>query len=209
MDLIIKQQLHDFGASDQAAKKLGTYADLIRQWQKAINLVSPTTLPDLWQRHIVDSAQLWPILQNVSRGTSVLDLGSGGGLPGLVLAAMGADHVTMVESDKRKCIFLQESARAMGLANVTVVNKRIEQYDGPKARLVTARALASLEKLVEDALPLIEDDAFLVFPKGENWQAELAQVESNKDWSFITWQSFASVTDKAARILVGRVSRGT
>src|SRR5262249_36211932 len=151
--------------------KLKKYVDLIRQWNKAINLVAPSTLDDIWNRHILDSVQLFA---HIGRGP-VIDLGSGGGLPGLVLAMLGAAQniqVTLIESDTRKCVFLAEAARTVGLevsrgtqrlelgstqaqrGSVCIINDRIESVAGVTAPVITARALAPLKTLVEWASPL-------------------------------------------------------
>ena len=105
------------------------YAALIVKWQKAINLVGPKTLADIWRRHFLDSAQLWSLIPPGAR--ILVDLGSGAGLPGLVLALLGFPEVHLVESDRRKAVFLRESARELGL-KVTVHAARAEAVDGPR-----------------------------------------------------------------------------
>jgi 16S rRNA (guanine527-N7)-methyltransferase len=199
----MSHKIQDFisrsGAVDTAHDALKTYVSLIAQWNKAINLVAPSTLGDIWDRHILDSAQLFPIITQYAPPdkSRIIDLGSGGGLPGLVLAAMGAAHVTMVESDTRKCVFLTEAARHMGLKNVTIINERIEKERKISAPLITARALAPLKTLVEWAVPMLDVGGFMIFPKGENWAAEIAELPP----SFHVEQH-DSMTDKNAKILV-------
>lgn len=212
MTQTIRQQLTLSGVSNQVYEKLKFYVDLIIQWNKAINLVSPSTLPQIWERHILDSAQLYPIIFEQSKilyprsdksSTKIIDLGSGGGLPGLVLAIMGADHVTMIESDQRKCVFLREVSREIGLTNVTVINERIEKVHGITAPIVTARALASLLELTSWAKPFVEENGIMVFPKGQDWQDEIAGLNEHFDEDFVgKIDSFQSVTDTSAKVIV-------
>jgi len=168
------------------------------RWQKAINLVGKTTLEDVWTRHILDSAQLLPLIPKDAR--TVVDLGSGGGFPGLVLAALRPDlNVTLIEADARKCAFLGEAGRRMGLKNQPkVVFSRIEAALPIKADIVTARALAPLGQLLSWAAAHRSDTAICLFHKGKGWQAEL--TETMKNWD-IQSQSFSSVTDRDAVLL--------
>jgi 16S rRNA (guanine527-N7)-methyltransferase len=202
------------GCSDAAIQRLETYAALIAKWQKAINLVAPNTLPDLWQRHFLDSAQ---ILDHAPPGTARwLDLGSGGGFPGLVIAALGPEagiaSVHLVESDQRKAAFLREAARAMGLVSVTVHVKRIESLDpatlhaamGGAPQVISARALAPLKDLIGLARPFAAKtgagtDTVYLFPKGR--QAEDELTEARRYWTIPAAEALPSRTDPEARIL--------
>jgi len=162
------------------------------RWQKAINLVGKTTLEEVWTRHILDSAQLLV--------KTLVDLGSGGGFPGLVLAALRPDlDVTLIESDARKCAFLGDAGRRMGLRNQPkIVVSRIEAAPPVKADIITARALAPLSQLLAWAMPHRSDSAICLFHKGKGWQAET--IEAMKEWD-IQSQSFSSVTDRDAVLL--------
>ena len=158
--------------SRETQARLAAYLDLLRQWQQAINLVGRSTLDDPWRRHILDCAQLLPFLPD--RPLELADLGSGAGLPGLVLACMDdgiAAH--LVESDRRKAQFLREAARRLDLANVTVHPVRIESL-ALAVDVVTSRALASLGDLLRLGHPLLRPTGRLVLPKGRNAAAELA-----------------------------------
>ena len=167
------------------------------RWQKAINLIGKATLEDVWTRHILDSAQVVPL---IPREGSLLDLGSGGGFPGLVLAALRPElDVTLIESDARKGAFLGEAARRMDLKKPPkVVISRIESAAAVKADVITARALAPLGQLLTWAAPHRSDTAICLFHKGKGWQAEL--TEAMKDWD-IAAQPFSSVTDRDAVLL--------
>ena len=116
-----------FDVSRETLASLSVYVALLEKWQSRINLVSPATLPDIWHRHILDSAQLVPYLPVVSprQRCQILDIGSGAGFPGLVLAILGAGDVQLVESDQRKAVFLQTVIRELGLS-ARVSNHRIE-----------------------------------------------------------------------------------
>ena len=191
------------GFSDQVADRLQAYADLLVKWQARINLVGPDTIASLWHRHIVDSAQLFPHLpQTVHR---LMDIGSGAGFPGLVLAVMGVPDVHLVESDSRKCAFLREVARVTE-TNVTIHNRRIEQCPPMQAQVVTARALAPLEKLLTWAEPHLLPEGHCLFLKGKGAEDELTQA--GKEWD-IKVQRIPSLTDAQAMILkVSEVRRG-
>ena len=168
------------------------------RWQKAINLVGKATLEDIWTRHILDSAQVAPLIPKEAK--SLVDLGSGGGFPGLVLAALRPDlDVTLIESDARKGAFLAEAARRMGLEKQpTVVIKRIEAAPPTRADVITARALAPLGQLLTWAAPHRSATAICLFHKGKGWQGEL--TDAMKDWD-IEANPFSSVTDRDAVLL--------
>jgi 16S rRNA (guanine527-N7)-methyltransferase len=168
------------------------------RWQKAINLIGKNTLGEIWTRHILDSAQLLPLIPKEAK--TLVDLGSGGGFPGLVLAALRPNlAVTLIESDARKGAFLAEAGRRMGLKNQPkIVISRIEAAPASNADIVTARALAPLGQLLAWAAPHRSDTAICLFHKGKDWQAELN--EAMKDWD-IQSQPFASVTDRDAVLL--------
>lgn len=188
------------GLSEGQIGKLEQYVSLILRWQKAINLVSPSTLPEIWERHILDSAQLVPLIKaRASTGTYIIDLGSGGGLPGLVLAIAGVDHITMIESDKRKCVFLREVSRETKLANVTVINERIENVPDIKADFITARALAPLNKLIEWSTPFLSEQSKMLFMKGQDAKTELAALPISLQENV---ELLPSITDQAARIII-------
>jgi 16S rRNA (guanine527-N7)-methyltransferase len=157
---------------------------LIRQWQKAVNLVGPATLGDVWHRHFADSAQLLPLIPLAAR--TIVDLGSGAGFPGLVLAILLAERgeksprVTLVEADSRRVAFLREVARQTG-APVDILGVRIENV-ATQVRLATvdvvsARALAPLPRLLSLSLPLFQPHTIALFLKGREADSEIAQAE--------------------------------
>jgi len=135
--------------SRETLARLERFAALLQRWQPRINLVARDSLADLWRRHMLDSAQLWPLLPR--QPGLVLDVGSGAGFPGLVLAIMGWRGVHLVESDARKCAFLREAARIAGLtlgAGIVICNRRLEAAPALAADVITARAVAPLGELL-------------------------------------------------------------
>ena len=184
--------------SRETADGLEALVSTLERWQKAINLVSRTTMGDVWRRHVLDSAQLKPLIP--AEAKTLVDLGSGAGFPGLVMAALRPDlEVTLIESDARKAAFLGEAARRMTLDKPPkIVIGRIEAVAPTRADVITARALAPLGQLLTWADRHRTDTAICLFHKGKGWQAEV--TEAMKDWD-IPLQTFNSVTDLDAVIL--------
>lgn len=169
------------GTNDDVLARLELYLEVLQKWNRRINLVGSDSLSDPWRRHFVDSAQLIPLLPE--RSSVVVDLGSGAGFPGLVLAIMTSARVHLVESNAKKCGFLREAARLTG-TTVDIHNKRIEHLDIGNVDVVTARACASLEKLLNFASPLLSDTGFSIFLKGKSAETEL--TEARKRWKMHT-----------------------
>jgi 16S rRNA (guanine527-N7)-methyltransferase len=172
---------------------------ILLKWQPRINLVSASTLSDAWTRHVVDSLQL---VQAAPTAKAWVDLGSGAGFPGLLIAAaLGNADVHLVESDQRKCAFLREAARAMGVT-VRIHSMRIEASYGDlpaQIDVVSARALAPLPKLLSLAAPILENGAKGVFPKGRDAEAEL--TAAREYWN-IEAGLMPSISDPHARVVV-------
>lgn len=165
--------------SRETLDRLGIYVDLLQKWQKRINLVGAETLDDVWHRHILDSAQLFSHIKD-TKGR-LLDLGSGAGFPGLVLSIMGAAEIALLESNQKKCSFLGEVIRRTA-CNAEVFHGRIEDYpDSKSADIITARALAPLDDLLNLSVPLLADHGICLFLKGETYEQEL--TECQKRWN--------------------------
>ncbi|RCW83910.1 16S rRNA (guanine(527)-N(7))-methyltransferase RsmG [Paracoccus lutimaris] len=176
---------------------LAGYAALLRKWNPAINLVSPTTLDEIESRHIADSRALVDLAADATG--SWVDLGSGGGFPGLVVAICRPDlSVSLIESDQRKASFLRSVIREMSLKNATVIAKRIEAVDRLDAANVSARALASLPQLMAYVERHLNAAGRAWLMKGRNWQNEVA--EARRDWSF-DLKAHPSNTDSDAAVL--------
>ncbi len=160
--------------------RLEAYADLLKDWNSRHNLVSASSLADMWRRHFWDSAQLAPLVPSQAR--SLADLGSGAGFPGLVLAEMLRDRlaVTLFEATTKKCAFLKEAASAMSLP-ITIRNQRMESSDPQAFDVVTARACAPLPRLLDYAQNFLGPNSVCLFLKGQNVGSEL--TEAHKSWS--------------------------
>jgi 16S rRNA (guanine(527)-N(7))-methyltransferase RsmG len=181
--------------SRETEARLRAYLGLLLAWNPRINLVARAPEAVLWERHVRDSWQLLPLLP--PRGP-LADLGSGGGLPGIVLAIGRAEETHLVEADRRKAAFLIEASRALGLAHVRVHPARIEALTLPPLAALTARALAPLGELLPHAARLLAPGGVAVFPKGRTAEAELTAAAP--DW-FMRVERFASRTDPDATIL--------
>jgi 16S rRNA (guanine527-N7)-methyltransferase len=195
-------QLARFDVSRESAARLEAFVDLLVKWQQRINLIGPATLDDIWRRHIADALQLLPLIRpDVTR---ILDLGSGGGIPGLVIAiALERRPLTvhLVESTGKKAAFLRQAVQLTS-APVLVHNCRIEDLarsgQPGNVHLVTARALAPLPKLLDLAAPWLEAGAYGLFHKGRDVDSEL--TESAKSWR-LTFARHPSVIDPGGCIL--------
>ena len=180
--------------------RLDTYAALLVKWQARINLVAPRSLAALWTRHFLDSAQLLPLVAANRPGglpARWLDLGSGAGFPGLVLANLGAGEVHLVESDGRKCSFLRQVIRSTG-ASAEIHQTRIESLAPFPVDLITARALAPLESLLGYTHRFWREGCEAWFLKGEEWQEELTSC--TQSWT-VEAETFLSRTHPSGRIL--------
>ena len=191
--------LGNLNVSRETIEQLTHYVSLVKKWSPRINLVSRSSLDDLWDRHIVDSAQLFSLAQNEK---TWLDLGSGGGFPGLVTSILGVGqgldrNTTLIESDTRKSVFLRTVIRELELPAV-VLNTRIEDAEPAKAEVLSARALSNLSQLLDHALRHMSPNGVALFPKGESWRKEVA--EAKEQWSF-DLEEFTSWTEPKAAIL--------
>lgn len=194
--------------SRETLARLETYAALVRKWNPRINLVSRRSLDDLWERHFLDSAQIFALTGPEPVGRWV-DLGSGGGFPGAVVAILGAEaapelRVTLVESDQRKAAFLRTVSRETGVA-FEVLAERIETLVPLGADVLSARALAPLTDLLAFAERHLRPAGFALFPKGETHAEE--RLEAQNRWRF-TCETAKSGTDPRAVIFkIGAVHR--
>ena len=191
----MKRPFEAIDVSREAIAKLEKFAELLLRWNATVNLIARGDEPFLWERHIQDSLQLVPFVPPGATGG--IDLGSGAGFPGLVLALATRVPFDLIEADRRKAAFLSEATRVTG-APVRVHPVRIEASDLPPAPLVTARALATLRRLLALAAPLLTPDGICLFLKGANADAELTHAES--EWQMQV-DGIPSRTATGARIL--------
>ena len=185
------------GVSHETLARLERYADLLKDWNSRHNLVSERSLDELWRRHFWDSAQLVPFVPSETR--TLADLGSGAGFPGLVLAELLRDQVsvTLNEATAKKCAFLATAAEAMEL-KVSIQNRRMEDTPLQAFDLVTARACAPLPKLLSYAHHFLGPNTVCLFLKGQNVGSEL--TETHKSWKMGVRQ-IPSLTDPSGVIL--------
>lgn len=173
------------------------YAALLRKWNPAINLVSPATLQNLEQRHLADCQQVANLVDDPQGPW--LDLGSGGGLPGLVVAICHPSlPVTLVDSDRRKVAFLQTAIRELELGRCAAVAARIDDLPPAAARHLSARALAPMDRLMPYLARHLANDGTAWLMKGRNWQEELRSAQ--RDWRFQA-TAHPSATDPEAAII--------
>lgn len=192
--------------SRETMDSLKAFADLTVKWTAKINLIAKSTVPDVWQRHVIDSAQLY---QFAPAYTHWVDIGSGGGFPGIVMAIIARElqpesSFTLIESDARKATFLRSAIRELSL-NAYVKTQRIEAVDPEGADIVSARALGSMN----DLLPLVHrhlnPTGTALLMKGRRYAEELQAITD--DWAF-ELDEYPSITDPSSRILsIKRISR--
>lgn len=176
-------------------EKLDRYLACLRHWQRRINLVSSSTLADPWRRHVLDSLQI--ASEVLSPSKRLVDLGSGAGFPGMVLAITGFSDVHLIESDARKCAFLHQ-INAETDTHAIVVHNRIDKVKPFRADVVTARALAPLDSLIECAQPFLGSDSICLFLKGSKVEQELTAAQ--KKWNMRVLR-VPSLTDPAGTVL--------
>lgn len=201
----------EIDVSRETQKRLEDLTALLEKWQRKINLVGPKTLPDVWRRHILDSAQLVPLVKDyalrrpeleLNSPLVLVDLGSGAGFPGLILAIFSREwsfpvEIHLVESDQRKCVFLREAARITGV-EVTLHGGRIEKIDPFPAHIITARACAPLDRLLGYSERFWTDQTEGLFLKGQDIANEMVQAAIS--WVMVT-KSIPSRSDPSGIIL--------
>ena len=196
-------------AGDEAAQRLDRFADLLREENERQNLVAKSSLDQVWLRHFADSVQLIPLAGHAPDGVW-LDLGSGAGFPGVVLALCRSDQaIRLVESRQRRVAWLNHVVSDFGLSHCEVIGKRLEQIECFAASLITARAFAPLDKLLQSAARFSSPTTVWLLPKGRSAQSELQALSSPTSRMFHVEQSLTSAD---AGILVGQgrpVLRGT
>lgn len=191
--------LAQLDVSRETIARLEVFASVLQKWNPRINLVSRNSLNELWTRHIMDSIHVYrfaPVAQHWA------DLGSGGGFPGLIVAILAADespttHVTLIESDQRKAVFLRTAARETGV-QCSVISQRIESAEPQNADVLSARALAELSVLLGFAERHLKPNGTALFPKGATWQKELDAAR--QQWHF-DLEAIKSPTNPDAAIL--------
>ena len=188
--------------SRETYKKLCVFQKNLIKWQKSINLISTNTIKNAWERHFLDSAQLFAFVNGIKG--NIIDFGSGAGFPGMVLAIMGKKNIHLVEADHKKCVFLKEIAM-LTETDITIHNCRIEDLNFINVELITCRALAPLNNLIDYVEIFInkslqEKQKFpkMLFLKGKSYYSEVLELNNDKK---ISIEEYPSITDKNAKIL--------
>lgn len=185
--------------SRETFQKLEAFSALVLKWTPKINLIAPQSAKDIWNRHIVDSVQVYE--HAPENWQTWVDLGSGGGFPGVVIAVLDPARrpVTLVESDERKCLFLKTARRELDL-NLVVLNQRIDDIEESGFDVVSARALAPLDTLLGYAQTLLQPQGTALFPKGRRYDEELTVAKSIWDFELDPLQSITSPDSCILRI---------
>ena len=188
--------------SRETYEKFEVFNETLIKWQKSINLVSNSSVKHIWTRHFLDSAQLYNFTKDVHG--NILDMGSGAGFPGIILAMMGNENINVVESDQRKCTFMREVAR-LSNTNLEIHNCRIEELQFINPELIVSRALAPLIKLIEYVEKHIYKDKLslkkvpnMLFLKGKLYNEELIELKKVRNFEF---KVYPSVTDQYGKII--------
>ena len=189
--------------SRETLARLDRIIETLDAWRKRSNLIGPREWPVIWTRHVADCYQL---LDHIPETARVVDLGSGAGFPGLIIAAARpGGHVTMIESVGKKCAFLRAAIDAAGLS-ATVRQERVESVAPMPADFVTARAFAPLPKLLDYAAPWLKQGATGLFLKGERWKEEL--TDAHQTWNFAHEAIPSRVGGSGTILIVRELQRG-
>jgi len=181
--------------SRETSEKLSIYHDLLVKWQKRVNLVGSNTIADAWSRHFLDSIQLFPQLPSCD--VSVLDIGTGAGFPGMVLAILGVKNMHLAESDQKKILFLKEVSRETNTP-VTFHAMRVEHVKHAIFDVITSRACSDLDTLLSYSAPFVSHETICLFPKGKNYATELEDAFLHWNFQHIVGNS---VTDTLGVVL--------
>jgi len=195
-----------FSVPRETMERLDRFAKFLLAEARQQNLISASTFESVWSRHIVDSAQLLPLSEDVPAGPW-LDLGSGAGFPGLVIAALSDGPVILVESRRKRVEFLAAAAEMLGLMDrVRIEHRQLETVPTLRAAVISARAFAPLDRLFALAARFSHSGTLWLLPKGRNAQSELAMAQETWQGAFHVKQS---VTDTESSIIVARgIQRG-
>lgn len=203
----MKNFMEKYNVSRETFDKLKTYQQLLNEWQEKFNLVSNNSLPEAWERHFVDSAQLWKFVPE--KAESLLDFGSGAGFPGLVLAVIAKEKtpylkVGLAESIAKKTLFLKAVSEKAGI-DVEIINDRIENIPARKVDVITSRAMTSLNGLLGYAYRFCKLETVCIFPKGKKYAEELA--EAHRHWKFKCRIESSEVSDEGRILIITNLSK--
>lgn len=197
-----------YNVSRETIERLKAYEASLHEWQQKLNLVSNASLQDAWNRHFEDSLQLLPL---VPEDAEILyDFGSGAGFPGMVLAIALADKtpylkVKLIESIKKKTVYLNAVAELSGLSNVEILNDRIENLPAEKADVITSRAMCSLAELLNYSFKFCSSKTKCLFLKGKKYPEEI--TEARKNWNFNCEVIQSKTSEDGAVLVITGISR--
>lgn len=193
----IKQKIEEFcPLNDEIIAKLEDFVKKLLNYNQKYNLIGQSTIPDIWNRHILDSAQLIKFIPDKS--LKIVDIGSGAGLPAIILSILGVKEIHLIEKSFRKCEFLEDVKNISG-NKVVIHQKKVEEMVPIKFDIITSRAFAPLDKILKITKNLIHPDSIAIFPKGKNFINELNLAKENNKF---TAQIFPSLTSSEGNILV-------
>lgn len=199
--------IEKYDVSRETFNKLKTYEQLLKEWQAKFNLVSNSTLESAWERHFLDSAQLFKFIPQEAK--VMLDFGSGAGFPGMVLAIMANEKtpylkVSLIESTTKKTLYLNE-VKNQTATNVEIINDRIEKIKPRRADVITSRALASLTELFNYTYKFCSQKTVCIFPKGKKFQEEID--EAKKHWQFECQICDSEQSDEGKILIITNLSK--
>ncbi len=178
---------------------LEKYVTILKHYQKKFNLIGNSTISNLWQRHIVDSAQVFALLPKEKKNCYLIDVGTGAGLPGLVLAIMGRKDVFLCEKSKKKAFFLIEAKHACGV-RASIINERIENVKLSNCSIIVSRAFSSLNKLLISTMHLMTKDTIFFVHKGKKYKDEVEEAKKNFTFAVDYYESVTSYEGKIVRV---------
>lgn len=204
----MKNFMDEYSVSRETFERLKTYEKSLHEWQKRFNLVSNASLEHAWERHFLDSAQLFKLIPDGTR--TLVDFGSGAGFPGMVLAIMAAEktpylNFRLVESIGKKTLYLNEVKKIAGLNNVEIVNDRIENIETMAADVITSRAMCSLKELLKYARKFAGPQTVGIFPKGKKYSEEIS--EARKEWSFDCRIVPSEVSEEGVVLVITKIKK--
>ena len=204
----MKNFIDTYNVSRETFERLKAYEASLYEWQKKFNLVSNASLATAWERHFLDSVQLFKLIPETAR--TLIDFGSGAGFPGMVLAILAAEktpylNFRLVESITKKTLYLNEVKKITGLNNVEIINNRIENIKSVPVDVITSRAMCSLTELMQYAVRFVGPQTICIFPKGKKYPEEI--TAARKMWSFACQVVPSEVSDEGAVLVITKIKK--
>ena len=198
MKILTEEEIlfNQFKINDDQYRKINTFLKILKEWNQKFNIVGNSTLKNPLKSHIIDSIQTTTFIKN--KMSKIIDLGTGGGLPGIVLSIVGYEKITLIDSNSKKINFINHVIKELNL-NAKTINSRIENIKNSNFTFIVSRALARLEMLISYSSRLSNPSTTLIFHKGENYLKELN--DAKKFWVF-NHQMAQSISDERGKILI-------